>query len=1159
MSSITRMDIVDIELNSGNVHRSWLNHSIGSGDNNANAFGVRLFRNSEPVDIGAGWVQGFFRNSQGQNIALTENGVIDGNVTYVTLPQACYNYEGQFTLAIKLISPGFTSTVTMRIVDGIVDNTNTGGAVAPTGTVPTYQEILAVYDDLVASLEEVEDYADNFAPEFAAGTANAAGSYVMYEGDMYLLPNGHTANTTWANTTKTQVNVGGQLTDLKSALGKQKADFDAQAIKAMAQYSAVTPSSAAGILKTDNTVMAGTGYRAYITVTPEDVYKVSGRQFNIYDCPAYLIRSNGAIIYVGWIEAGYFSDYVVSIPEGADELVVNLNSSAGVSVAIKKASKISTNDIVNTIQKANTNETNIGILKTRVDTIEPTVKKNTYSVDYYLLPSVAEYNSVTATGSADILLVDNTTSNVGYKASVTVEEGEVYKVSGRQFNATNAPSYIFRKNGQIVYSGWTETGYFTDVVVAIPAGVDELVVNLNSSAGVTGAIKKGTKFTAEQVQRTINATEETTNIADISKIQIGVAWNGSLNSKKATLYVPIIAGQDYFIKLPASAKITTADLIQKRLDPGSVIHQNVVYQNRSEVITAVANAHLLCVQFNSDSNIASSDFENYDFIVKPGDSEDYVSAIDYYARFRQNDYFRTMYDLIQSERVGENRVGGWIIRNRKNNPEILKHQQEAWGTSYYYDVNDSVDQYETINEQLIVTEKNIINSLPQEEIDFTPSDDGFTRIIMGKNRDDVFFVSYVASEREGAFGLAQHDAVEITSDFVNFTTVIKGDGETGDGIEVTGKTFLKVQVVKQFADGSYLIPLRCHDISSDRDGTYFYRLTADMQTLTPLQYTNLSGNVVPMVDEFNGQLYDWHVDIYGSKCICTTYGSRNPETDYGRVWYTEDNGVTWKQVFQMTNHYQDGVDPGTTITSTHMHGVCLDPYSGRMFVIAGEDNRNIFWSDKGMNTDDDDWNVIAIRNQTFYQIRGYSQVVGGYAFKDALIFGSDNAGLGTIDRLNKLDGGEYSELEPAHEFLPNAFKGTCYCQAEQYRRDMQTPLLFCMTHENAGLTESENEALNNKHRGRVVASYDGLNWTEIWRDDTYGSHTVNIAGTNVSRKFSYCTRGMNCYLLKNGDAIIKYSGRDFYYFGGDPLYSVVGYCNGSCKVRKVYGLEKWLK
>lgn len=155
MSSITRMDIVDIELNSGNVHRSWLNHSIGSGDNNANGFGVRLFRNGEPVNIGAGWVQGFFRNSQGENIALTQHGAIAGNEAYVVLPQACYNYDGPFTLAIKLVSEGSTNTVTMRIVDGMVDNTNTDSAVAPTGTVPTYQEILAVYNQL---LEDVEDY-----------------------------------------------------------------------------------------------------------------------------------------------------------------------------------------------------------------------------------------------------------------------------------------------------------------------------------------------------------------------------------------------------------------------------------------------------------------------------------------------------------------------------------------------------------------------------------------------------------------------------------------------------------------------------------------------------------------------------------------------------------------------------------------------------------------------------------------------------------------------------------------------------------------------------------------------------------------------------------------------------------------------------------------
>ena len=95
---------------------------------------------------------------------LTENGIPaeDINTGYVDL-YAIYDYssfEGvetistytaNSTLAIKVIGGGVTGT--MRIVDGIVDNTNTGSAVAPTGTVPTYQEVLAVYDQMVAAKE----------------------------------------------------------------------------------------------------------------------------------------------------------------------------------------------------------------------------------------------------------------------------------------------------------------------------------------------------------------------------------------------------------------------------------------------------------------------------------------------------------------------------------------------------------------------------------------------------------------------------------------------------------------------------------------------------------------------------------------------------------------------------------------------------------------------------------------------------------------------------------------------------------------------------------------------------------------------------------------------------------------------------------------------
>lgn len=165
MDNITKIDLVDIELNRGSVHRSWLNHSIGSADAKANAFGVRVFRDGQPVTLSGGSVQGYFRDSQGNNIALTSQGTISGNAAYVTLPQACYNYDGQFTLAIKLINSSLGITGTMRIVDGMVDNTNTGSAVAPTGTVPTYQEVLSVYENMVECLEDFDEYKDGIDAE----------------------------------------------------------------------------------------------------------------------------------------------------------------------------------------------------------------------------------------------------------------------------------------------------------------------------------------------------------------------------------------------------------------------------------------------------------------------------------------------------------------------------------------------------------------------------------------------------------------------------------------------------------------------------------------------------------------------------------------------------------------------------------------------------------------------------------------------------------------------------------------------------------------------------------------------------------------------------------------------------------------------------------
>lgn len=141
-------DIISLDLNRAGFHRSFLNHNIGMDDTKANRIGVRLFRGDEPVNLDEATCEGFFLSPVGQHIVISgQFAQAGGNVAYVDLPPACYDYEGPFTLAIKVIGGGVTGTI--RMVDGQIVNTFTDGAVAPVESVPTYQEVLAVYDQML--------------------------------------------------------------------------------------------------------------------------------------------------------------------------------------------------------------------------------------------------------------------------------------------------------------------------------------------------------------------------------------------------------------------------------------------------------------------------------------------------------------------------------------------------------------------------------------------------------------------------------------------------------------------------------------------------------------------------------------------------------------------------------------------------------------------------------------------------------------------------------------------------------------------------------------------------------------------------------------------------------------------------------------------------
>lgn len=146
--AVYREDIADIELTTGRVHRTYLNHPLGEGDAEADVFGVRVWRNGEAVNLAGQTCSGYFIRADGTTEVIT-GGTASGNVALLMLPAACYAVEGNFQLALQLTSGGKTKT--LRIVDGTVVNVIQGAINDPGGVVPEWED-----EDLQDLLDRVE-------------------------------------------------------------------------------------------------------------------------------------------------------------------------------------------------------------------------------------------------------------------------------------------------------------------------------------------------------------------------------------------------------------------------------------------------------------------------------------------------------------------------------------------------------------------------------------------------------------------------------------------------------------------------------------------------------------------------------------------------------------------------------------------------------------------------------------------------------------------------------------------------------------------------------------------------------------------------------------------------------------------------------------------
>ena len=190
-----------------------LTGSAFSLDNLGNLIGVRVTDGGEIITL-AGSVNGYCMLADGQTIPVS--GSRSGNMASIVLPQTAYTVPGPIRISIKL-TEGSAITTLLACV-GTVVRTKTGNIVNPGSVVQDWSTQIS------AQLQACQDAADNMgaivAVAFNPSSAYSVGNYVTYQGALYRITAAHAAGTTWADTSKTQVTVSAELSDLKSAFNQ---------------------------------------------------------------------------------------------------------------------------------------------------------------------------------------------------------------------------------------------------------------------------------------------------------------------------------------------------------------------------------------------------------------------------------------------------------------------------------------------------------------------------------------------------------------------------------------------------------------------------------------------------------------------------------------------------------------------------------------------------------------------------------------------------------------------------------------------------------------------------------------------------------------------------------------------------------------------------
>ena len=590
-----------------------------------------------------------------------------------------------------------------------------------------------------------------------------------------------------------------------------------------------------------------------------------------------------------------------------------------------------------------------------------------------------------------------------------------------------------------------------------------------------------------------------------------IEGNGQPETPKSYgfVYMPVEKGKKYrIIAYGEKVYLNTWAVLAFSLDlpssGGSITivksYETDGYVNFDELYTPTENGYLLASYFHSDGFEGVSSV--YKFIEQ--NTEEVVTA--------EANMYTTVYEgLSKGDDIFN--VGQVMFKNTSEITSFIPNSfEEQYESQYAKYANNSIIKH--FNKMAI----DRVVDLFDNNLDAVKYVDSYCRQIIGVDSEGW---SYIA-QRRSTYDFETDEITKIlrTKDFNTFEVFMEG---------VVGVQLIELE------NGELCFAANSTDTYDGVTGYYCnIYVTSNHKTVINKRFhtTRTQNGTI-------GQPWSWGVQSRGSVIAISEYGSHGK---VGGVWYSRDFGEHFYHVFEHSMY-------APNYPNAHIHGICVDPYFDRLYVITGDSKRNsrLYWWDyNGEILNDNlyntiDWKFIET-NRDCYTGCNF-QFVCGYALKDCVILGSDGA-RGGIMRINRGSKEDTPIIDFGVDFgyAKDGQFSTVWCGGNMFKLNDESPLLMCI-HREASNDLEPNDPNNPSHYAntyrtvlsKVYATYNGYDFSLLWEDDTYGQYDVwetddNWATQRVVRKnLAKCGRDMSIYQLPDSTLLLKYTGRAFSY------------------------------